>query len=397
MKTGVYKTVFADLWEQEWFLDLTDEEKIVFLNVMTARYNRQIGVYLPVARFQAMQCGITVNEFTSILDGFVRRGILLRSPTTGEIAIPSYLVEHFGKGGEPAIHILNNEAGSVKDQAFLQSILQKSLDEAKTRKDLSVNNTLLDFLKRYLATSDVPSSAENDSSSNAPPDQPSAITVHESETPLSPSVNWDEPEEPLSAVKNLDEQQNEAEPSRSASCISSSRASPSPSRPKDESVASKAELTIDSIFNAGKYAGKDKSYLEIANEDPGYAQWWVENEDVRNPQIHLLFKLALAKARGELPILDCQIKKFQETYPPKYQNDSAMRILSGFTYEEAESMLTFLYGCVDMNWAFVDEIPKADYFLIHWEELRKEWIHKGYLNCQVKCNGIWKRTSKGER
>ena len=50
MKTGIYKTVFADIWEQEWFLDLTSEEKIVLLNVMTARYNRQIGVYLPVAK-----------------------------------------------------------------------------------------------------------------------------------------------------------------------------------------------------------------------------------------------------------------------------------------------------------------------------------------------------------
>ena len=378
MKTGIYKTVFADIWEQEWFLDLTSEEKIVILNVMTARYNRQIGVYLPVARFQAMQCGITVNEFNNIVDSFVRRGILLRSPITGEIAIPSYLVEHFGKGGEPAMHLLNNEAGSVKDQVFLQSFLQKNLDEAKTRKDLSVNKTLLDFLKRYLATSDVPSTAENDAAADSPSNQPSELVAHETEKPLFPSIIRDEPGETLSAIKKPDEQQNIAEPILPTSCITSNSVSPSPFRQKNESKSPKSELTIDSILNFGKYAREGKSYLEIAEEDPEYAQWWVENEDVRNPQIRQLFNRALTKAKGALPIQDCQIEDFQDMYPMNCQNESAMLILSGFTCEEADGMLTFLEECDDMKWAFVDEIPEADYFLKHWRELREKGLNNGY-------------------
>lgn len=358
MKTGVYKTVYADLWEEDWFLDMTAEEKIVFLNIMTSRYNRQIGVYLPVIRFQAMQCGITKEQFSVIVDGFVERSILLRSTATGEIAIPSYLIEHFGKGGEPAMNLLNNEAGSVKDQVFLQTVLQDNLKELQARKDLSVNKTLLDFLRSY------------QTSSEESLNHPAAIDVDdkrgESKGPE------------LAAAPHAEGNHIVSKPAtvvRRSSETSTIRTNP---RSADKTDTGSSEPTIYSVFRGGKYADEGKSYLDIARDDPDYAHWWTEKKDVHNTRIQELFRLALLEAEDEQPVRDYQIERFREEYPNSYQNEAAIKEMSRMTYGEAEGMLSFLWACNDINWSFVEDIPEADYFVSHWNELREEGLRNGY-------------------
>ncbi len=356
MKTGIYKTVFADIWEQEWFLDLPLDEKIVFLNLMTSRYNRQIGVYLPVARFQAMQCGISTEQFGAIVDGFVQRGLLKRSPITGEIAIPSYLIEHFGKGGEPAKKLLENEAGSIKDQVFLQKVLQKNLDDAKRRRDLSVNKTLLDFIDNYLASSVCYTPAVD----GEPVDTPTKVyEENEATAPLAAGRKEEKslPDAPRTAL-------NYHPVSRSGS--------------GDKQITEDSDQTIYSLFQNGKYKDDRMSYLDIAREDPDYARWWAEKDDVRNPYIQDLFKCALLQVENEQPIQEYQIQKFKNEYPKQYQNESSIRELSRFTRGEAEKLLAFLWACNDMNWTFVDEIPEADYFVTHWNEMREEGLRNGY-------------------
>lgn len=358
MKTGVYKTVYADLWEQDWFLDMTAEEKIVFLNIMTSRYNRQIGVYLPVIRFQAMQCGITKEQFSAIVDGFVERSILLRSTTTGEIAIPSYLIEHFGKGGEPAMNLLNNEAGSVKDQDFLQKILQENLEEIQARKDLSVNKTLLDFLSGYQTSFK--------EALNHTPD----IGIDDK---CGENIGTE-----LVTVPHMKDDRDVSKPVSFVRHASETSAFRTNTRSADKTDTGGNEPTIYSIFQGGKYADKGKSYLDIARDDPNYARWWTEKKDVHNTRIRELFRLALLEAEDEQPVQDYQIERFREEYPNSYQNETAIKEMSRMTCGEAEGMLSFLWGCNDINWSFVEDIPEADYFVAHWKELRDEGLRNGY-------------------
>ena len=355
MKTGVYKTIFADVWEQDWFLDLTVEEKIVFLNILTSRYNRQIGVYLPVIRFQAMQCGISKEQFIAIIDDFVERGILLRSTVTGEIAIPSYLIEHFGKGGEPAMTLLKNEAGSVKDQIFLQTILYENLSEVNSRKDLSINKTLLDFLGGY-------QKAPTDSL--IPVNQTVVTKVDDRSGPMTAFAD----EERCGALKSAPAPQHASE------------MYPLKAKPySDHQVDSdRNAATIYSVFQSGKYADEGKSYLDIAREDPGYARWWAEKKDVHNPQIQNLFKRALLVAEEEQSTEENQIEKFKKEYPQSYQNEAALRHLSHMPSDEVSDMLDFLWICNDMNWSFTENIPEADYYVLHWNEMREEGLRNGY-------------------
>lgn len=306
---------------------------------MTSASNKQIGVFLPSRRIQALQCGITTTEWDTIIQKFVDEKWILRSDETGELAIPMYVIEHFGQGGAPAFKLLEGESVKVKDRIFFKAVMKQNLDAYHDRYDIRTNETLSRFLEAILD--------ENHKANSG----------MEQATDVVPTLD----------ERAASEQTDEADP-----------ISMEEDTPKENTTVSRHN-DIHSVFNVAKYAGKGKTYLDIAEEDPLYARFWIEKKDLRNIEYRELFQLALLEIENRNPATDEQIQLFCSTYPKTKLaaniHDRLREIRSG----TMRLILEFLQECVKSEWRFISEIPPAEGFLNAWELLKAKKHQKDAL------------------
>ncbi|AZJ21323.1 hypothetical protein CT694_17350 [Bacillus wiedmannii bv. thuringiensis] len=125
---AVYRNVQVNFWQNEFILDLTPEERYLYIYLLTGTKTKQCGIYVLPKRVAELETGYSMETVEKLLNRFVEYGKILYDAETKELYILNWL--HYNP-------ILNTnvekcvlrELKTVKNKEFIHMFLRKCLEE----------------------------------------------------------------------------------------------------------------------------------------------------------------------------------------------------------------------------------------------------------------------------
>ena len=121
---ALYRYVHTKYWRDAKVLEeLTPEDKLFFLYLLTNPNTTQIGIY-PITKKQiAFEIGYSQESVNSLIDRFEKNHKLIKyNEDTREIAIKNWAKYNLTKGGKPIMDCIDKELKSVKDKSLINYI-----------------------------------------------------------------------------------------------------------------------------------------------------------------------------------------------------------------------------------------------------------------------------------
>lgn len=119
---GVKRVVDVEFWGDDRVMDMTPEDKLFFLYLMTNPHTTQLGIYHINKKQMAFELGYSMDTVTNLIDRFEEYGVIRYSEETSEVAIKNYLRHSIVKGGKPVEDLLIKEISKVKDKSLLRFV-----------------------------------------------------------------------------------------------------------------------------------------------------------------------------------------------------------------------------------------------------------------------------------
>ena len=121
---ALYRHVRTEFWKDPKVQEeMTPEDKLFFLYLMTNTSTTQIGIYKITKKQIAFEMGYSIERVNSLMDRFENYHKLIRyNKDTREVAIKNWAKYNLNKGGKPIIDCVRKELGDVKDKELLNYI-----------------------------------------------------------------------------------------------------------------------------------------------------------------------------------------------------------------------------------------------------------------------------------
>ena len=136
MKNERYVPFLVEMWNDDWFLDLEPDEKLVWINLYHSNLTNDIGIFPPNKQIRCMQSSVTPKRWMEILDKFENQHKIEISAVTGEIAINHYLIDHATHISPISCPKLYKEFWQVKDCDFARKKMKESLEYYLSTEDV---------------------------------------------------------------------------------------------------------------------------------------------------------------------------------------------------------------------------------------------------------------------
>jgi uncharacterized phage protein (TIGR02220 family) len=141
---ALFRTVYTSFWDDPRVVEeMTPEDKLFFLYLLTNQKTTQIGVYQLTKKEMAFTLGYSTESINSLMDRFENHHKLIKyNPETREVAILNWGKHNFNKGGKPIEDCVKKELESVKDFSFVKLIAERTPSERfKTLLNQPFNDT----------------------------------------------------------------------------------------------------------------------------------------------------------------------------------------------------------------------------------------------------------------
>lgn len=124
---ALYRQVQTSFWQDVRVLEeMTPEDKLFYMYLMTNPQTRQIGVYQITKKTMAFELGYSMESVGSLLDRFERHHKIVKyNPETREIAILNWGKYNLNKGGKPIEDCVKKELGEVKDISLVRLVAER--------------------------------------------------------------------------------------------------------------------------------------------------------------------------------------------------------------------------------------------------------------------------------
>jgi len=121
---AIYRHVHVEFWKDPRVLDeLTPEEKLFFLYILTNQNTTQIGVYKITKKQIAFELGFSTEVVNSLMDRFINNYKCIKyNNDTREIAIKNWGKYNLNKLGKPMLDCVRSELKNVDDKDLLQFV-----------------------------------------------------------------------------------------------------------------------------------------------------------------------------------------------------------------------------------------------------------------------------------
>lgn len=146
---ALFRHVRTEFWRDEKVLEeMTPEDKLFFLYLLTNGNTTQIGVYKIPKKQMAFELGYSIESVNTFVDRFENYYKIIRyNPTTREVAIKKWGKYNLIKGGKPILDCVKKEIREVKDKTLLAYVADDiSKEDIKIEFEKYIDDTYNDSL-----------------------------------------------------------------------------------------------------------------------------------------------------------------------------------------------------------------------------------------------------------
>ena len=143
---AIYRHVHVEFWKDPKVLEeLTPEDKLFFIYLLTNPNTTQIGVYKITKKQIAFELGYSIESVNALMDRFINNyGFIRYNNDTREIAIKNWGKYNLNKLGKPMIDCIKSELKNVNDKYLLEFVKGSiSKSEIVTLFDEAINGEII--------------------------------------------------------------------------------------------------------------------------------------------------------------------------------------------------------------------------------------------------------------
>ena len=124
---AIFRHIQTAFWKDPKIIeDMTPEDRLFFLYILTNPSTTQIGVYNITKKQMAFELGYSIEVINSLMHRFENQHNVIRyNEETREICIINWGKYNLNKGGKPIIDCVKKEVSQVKDKSLLKIIADK--------------------------------------------------------------------------------------------------------------------------------------------------------------------------------------------------------------------------------------------------------------------------------
>ena len=121
---AIYRHVHVEFWKDPKVLEeLTPEDKLFFIYLLTNPNTTQIGVYKITKKQIAFELGFSIESVNVLMDRFINNyGLIKYNNDTREICLKNWGKYNLNKLGKPMLDCVKSELKNVDDKSLLQFI-----------------------------------------------------------------------------------------------------------------------------------------------------------------------------------------------------------------------------------------------------------------------------------
>jgi hypothetical protein len=118
---ATYRKLHTTFWTDPFVENLTQEQKLFYLYLITNTKTKQSGIYEITKKYMAFETGFSIKEITELITYFVNDGKILYSETTNEIAIVNW-VKHNLSLSHSVLKCIETDLYEVKDKGLIKTL-----------------------------------------------------------------------------------------------------------------------------------------------------------------------------------------------------------------------------------------------------------------------------------
>jgi hypothetical protein len=118
---ATYRKLHTTFWTDPFVENLTQEQKLFYLYLITNTKTKQSGIYEITKKYMAFETGFSIKEITELINYFVNDGKILYSETTNEIAIVNW-VKHNLSLPHSVLKCIETDLYEVKDKKLIKTL-----------------------------------------------------------------------------------------------------------------------------------------------------------------------------------------------------------------------------------------------------------------------------------
>ena len=146
-----YRQIYTQFWSDSFILELTTEEKLFYLYLISNSKTTQSGIFELSNKIIAIETGIDVETVEKLINKFCEYNKILYCKDTKEIMVLNWM-KYNVPNNINAIKCVHNELIKVKHKEFLEILFKKcqaaQLDVEKIFEDITINKSFdNDFVK----------------------------------------------------------------------------------------------------------------------------------------------------------------------------------------------------------------------------------------------------------
>ena len=124
---AIFRHIQTAFWKDPKIIeDMTPEDRLFFLYILTNPSTTQIGVYNITKKQMAFELGYSIEVINSLVNRFENQHNVIRyNEETREICIINWGKYNLTKGGKPIVDCVKKEVSQVKDKSLLKIIADK--------------------------------------------------------------------------------------------------------------------------------------------------------------------------------------------------------------------------------------------------------------------------------
>ena len=121
---ATYRKLHTTFWTDPFVENLTQEQKLFYLYLITNTKTKQSGIYEITKKYMAFETGFSIKEITELINYFVNDGKILYSEITNEIAIVNW-VKHNFSFSHSVLKCIETDLYEVKDKQLIKTMYDK--------------------------------------------------------------------------------------------------------------------------------------------------------------------------------------------------------------------------------------------------------------------------------
>jgi hypothetical protein len=118
---ATYRKLHTTFWTDPFVEDLTQEQKLFYLYLITNTKTKQSGIYEITKKYMEFETGFRIEKISELITDFVNKGKILYSEKTNEIAIVNW-VKHNLSISHSVLKCIETDLYEVKDKDLVRAL-----------------------------------------------------------------------------------------------------------------------------------------------------------------------------------------------------------------------------------------------------------------------------------